>query len=111
MILLDGKRNPMQRRLRLSLLIIISQVLLIALAISWLMHMVTIAIFGSAYFVETNHFILFSEITVSVLITTYGVYILALQIHRLSERRGKERQSLDTERHGDDVVIPGNPDL
>lgn len=110
MLLLDEKKNPMQRRLRLSLLIIISQVLLIALAISWLIHMTTIAVFGSAYFVETNQFILFSEIAVSVLITAFGIYILAVQIQRLSERRGKEERSSD-ERSSAGNVGTAAPDL
>ena len=88
---MDDKTRAMQRRLRFSLLILVSQILLIALAISWLVHMVTIAICGSAYFVENNHLILWAEITISILITLFAIYILVIQIQRLGERRGADR--------------------
>jgi ABC-type nickel/cobalt efflux system permease component RcnA len=80
-------RLPMRRRLKSSLLVMISQALLIALAISWLIHMVIIAVDGSAYFVENNHFILWAEIVGSVLITIFAIFILVIQIQRLGERR------------------------
>jgi protein-S-isoprenylcysteine O-methyltransferase Ste14 len=88
---MDDKTRAMQRRLRFSLLILVSQMLLIALAISWLVHMAIIAIFGSAYFVENNSFILWTEIIISILITLFAIYILVLQIRRLGERRGADR--------------------
>ena len=88
---MDDKTRPMQRRLRFSLLILVSQMLLIALAISWLVHMVTIAISGSAFFVENNPLILWSEITISVFITIFAIYILVIQIQRVGERRGGDR--------------------
>ena len=88
---MEDRTKAMQRRLRFSLLILISQILLIALAISWLVHMVTIAIYGSAYFVENNPLILWAEITISVFITVFAIYILVVQIQRLGERRGADR--------------------
>ena len=81
----------MRRRLRFSLIIVISQVLLVALAISWLVHMSIIAVSGSVYFVENNDFILWTEISLTVLITLFGIYILIMQIKRLGERRSGER--------------------
>ncbi len=90
---MDEKTRTMQRRLRFSLLILISQILLIALAISWLVHMVTIAVRGSAYFVENNPLILWAEITISVLITVFAIYLLIVQIQRLGERRGADRNA------------------
>jgi hypothetical protein len=87
----DNKKLPMQRRLRFSLLILMSQMMLVALAISWLVHMVTIAISGSAYFIENNHLILWSEISLSIFITLFAIYILIIQIQRLGERRGTDR--------------------
>lgn len=59
---MTDNRMSMYRRLRFTTVIVISQILLIALAMSWLVHMVTIAISGSAYFVENNRFILYAEI-------------------------------------------------
>jgi ABC-type nickel/cobalt efflux system permease component RcnA len=86
----------MSRRLRLAVIIVISQMLLIALAISWLVHMIIIAVNGSAYFVENNRFVLFSEITASVMITLFGIWVLALQLQRLGERRSTDRRPADT---------------
>ena len=71
--------------------VLISQALLIALAISWLIHMLIIAVNGSAYFVENNHFTLWTEITASVLITIFAIFILITQIQRLGERRRTDR--------------------
>ncbi len=85
-------KSPMGRRLRLAVIILISQMLLIALAIAWLVHMVLIAVNGSVYFVEDNHFVLFSEIAASALITLFGLWVLALQLQRLGERRVSDRR-------------------
>jgi membrane protein YdbS with pleckstrin-like domain len=85
----------MRRRLRFSTLIVIAQMLLIALAVTWLLHMVTIAVYGSVYFVEDNPLILWAEITASLLITIFAVFILALQIQRLGERRTSDRREDD----------------
>jgi membrane protein implicated in regulation of membrane protease activity len=84
----------MRRRLRFSTLILITQMLLIALSIAWLFHMVIIAIYGSIYFVEYNPFILWAEISASVLITVFAVVILTLQIQRLGERRSTDRRNI-----------------
>jgi membrane protein YdbS with pleckstrin-like domain len=77
----------MRRRLKSTTFVIISQALLIALAISWVIHMAIIALYGSAYFVENNPFILWAEIIGSVLITVFAIFILTGQIQRLGERR------------------------
>ena len=77
----------MRRRLRFALVVLISQLLLIALAIAWFVHMVIIAVNGSIYFVEKNPLILWGEITAVVLITLFAIYVFALQIVRLGERR------------------------
>ena len=84
--------RAMQRRLRFSLYIVISQILLVALAISWLVHMTIIAISGSVYFVENNPWILWAEISVSILITVFAIFILIMQIQRLGERRSADRR-------------------
>ena len=81
----------MRRRLKSTLFVVISQALLIALAVSWLIHMIIIAVNGAAYFVENNHFILWAEIVSSVLITVFAIFILASQIQRLGERRRTDR--------------------
>lgn len=82
----------MQRRLRFSLFVVISQILLVALAISWFVHMVIIAVSGSIHFVENNTGILWGEIIASILITIYAILILIMQIQRLGERRTNDRR-------------------
>ena len=84
---MTDKKLSMRRRLRFSTLVMITQMLLIALAITWLLHMVIIAAEGSAYFVENNPLILWTEISASALITIFAICILILQIRRLGERR------------------------
>jgi uncharacterized BrkB/YihY/UPF0761 family membrane protein len=93
---MDKKVRPMQRRLSFSFLVLLSQLLLIALAISWLVHMFIIATSGSVFFVENNPYICWVEITVSVLITIFAIYILVVQVHRLGERREADRNRRST---------------
>src|SRR4030067_3784949 len=81
----------MRRRLRYTTLVLISQMLLIALAVTWLFQMVIIAKDGSAYFIENNNLILYGEITATVFIIVYAFYILITQIRRLGERRTSDR--------------------
>jgi uncharacterized membrane protein YagU involved in acid resistance len=76
-----------RRRVKSTAYNIISQALLVALAISWAVHMVIIAVKGSVYFVENNPYILWSEIIGSVLIVVFAVLMLSNQIQRLGERR------------------------
>jgi ABC-type nickel/cobalt efflux system permease component RcnA len=97
---MDDKKLSMQRRLRFSLLVLVSQMLLVAMAISWLVHMGIIAVSGSVYFVENDPLILWAEITVSVLITLFAIYVLIVQVQRLGERRGAERRAADRKRDG-----------
>ena len=80
-----------RRRVKSTAYVIISQALLVALAISWVIHMGIIAANGSVYFVENNRFILWAEITGSVLIIIYAIFILVTQIQRLGERRRTDR--------------------
>ena len=84
----------MRRRLKFTLMVIVSQMLLVALAIAWLIHMFLIALNGSLYFIENNPYILWAEISTSVLIIIFAITILTIQIKRLTERRrGDDRLS------------------
>jgi len=87
--------TAMRSRLRFSTLVIVSQMLLIALCISWLVHMVTIATAGSVYFVENNNFILWGEIGLAAAITLFAIFIMIMQIKKLGERRGGDRRGGD----------------
>ena len=84
--------------MRFAIVILVSQLLLIAMAIAWVVHMVIIAVNGSAYFVETNPIILWGEIAATVLITLFAIGVFAIQISRLGERRRNE----DKEESGGD---------
>jgi membrane protein YdbS with pleckstrin-like domain len=69
--------------------------MLIAVAISWLIHMIIIAVNGSAYFIENNKFILWSEIFLSVFIVAFALFILVSQFKRLGERRTNDGRRED----------------
>ena len=81
----------MRRRLKFTLLVIVSQMLLVALAIVWLIHMFLIALDGSLYFTANNPYILWAEISAAVLIIILAITILIIQLQRLGERRGTDR--------------------
>jgi ABC-type nickel/cobalt efflux system permease component RcnA len=81
----------MRRRLKFTTIVLVSQMLLIALAIAWLVHMVVIAIYGSVYFIERDSLVLWIEIIASIIITLFAVFVLTLQIRRLGERRRNDR--------------------
>ena len=53
-----ANRPTIHRRIEFAVVVLISQLLLIALAIAWLVHMLIIAANGSIYFVEKNPLIL-----------------------------------------------------
>lgn len=83
-------RPLMRRRLRSTLAVLSSQMLLIALAIAWLVQMIIIAQCGAVYFIEKNSVILWVEIVASLLITIFAIYVLIRQIQRLGERRRED---------------------
>ena len=72
-------------------IVLVSQMLLIALAIAWLVHMIVIAAYGAVYFIERESMILWIEICASALITLFAIFVLTIQIRRLSERRRSDR--------------------
>ena len=89
----DNKPLSMRRRLKFTSVVLVSQILLIALAIAWLVHMIVIAVFGAVYFIEREPLMLWIEIIASALITLFAIIVLILQIRRLSERRRNDRDT------------------
>lgn len=81
----------MRRRLKFTTVVLVSQMLLIALAIAWLVHMIVIAAYGSVYFIEREPLILWIEISASLVITLFAIFVLTMQIKRLGERRRDDR--------------------
>ena len=84
-----------RRRLRFAILVIISQLLLIVLALAWIVQMGLIAKNGGVYFVESSPFVLYGEITAVVLITLFAAIVFVLQCRRLGERRRGENDRRD----------------
>lgn len=82
----------LRRRLRFAIVIIISQILLIALALSWFVHMLLIEINGAVYFVEKEPIILWIEIIFTLIIFIFSGFVLVMQIKRLGERREIDRR-------------------
>ena len=81
---------PFGRRIKFAILVMVSQLLLIALAIAWVVHMVLIAKNGAIYFIEENPWILWAEIGLTVLITLFATSIFAIELYRLGERRSSD---------------------
>jgi ABC-type nickel/cobalt efflux system permease component RcnA len=89
----DNKPLSMRRRLKFTSVVLVSQILLIALAIAWLVHMIVIAIYGAVYFIERDPLMIWIEISASALITLFAIFVLIIQIRRLSERRRNDRDT------------------
>lgn len=87
-----GDQASLRRRLSFAMLVVISQILLIAVTVAWLVHMGLIAVNGSVFFVEENPAILWGEIGATVLIIMFAGQVLILQIRRLGERRVGDRE-------------------
>ena len=85
----------MRRRLRFATLSMINQILLIALAIAWIVHIAIISKYGVVYFEENNPVVLWAEIITLVVITAFSIYIFILQIRRFGERRRDVDESVD----------------
>lgn len=82
------------KRVRFAFLVLSSQLLLLALAISWLITMLVIATRGSVRFVEFSQPVLILEIVISALIAIYAIFVFILQIRKLGEKRqGDTRNS------------------
>ncbi|MCR4392921.1 MAG: hypothetical protein NUV31_00965 [Dehalococcoidales bacterium] len=82
------------RRLAFTLLILISQLLLLALAIAWLIQMLVIYHNGSVRFVEYNRGILLLEIVMVIIILIFALVVFSLQIKRMGEKRKDDQRSI-----------------
>jgi hypothetical protein len=83
------------RRVTFAIIVLASQLLLIALAVTWLIQMLVIARNGSVYFIEDNPAILVTEIVLAAVISIFAAVVFVLQLKKLGEkRRGDERRAL-----------------
>ncbi len=75
------------KRVRFAVLVLSSQLLLLALAVSWLVQLLVIAVKGSVKFVEYSQPVLIMEIVISALIAVFAIVIFILQMRKLGEKR------------------------
>lgn len=81
------------RRVKFAIVVLASQLLLIAMATAWVIHMVLIAKNGRVYFIEENPVVLYGEIAATVVITLFAIVVFVIQYKRLRERRkGDDRK-------------------
>ncbi len=86
----DSRR--FNRRFRFSMSVLAAQLLLIATAIAWCIHMILILIHGEVCFEEPNSAILYIEIIATAAVIIYSATVFALQWKRLGERRSSDRR-------------------
>jgi len=86
------------RRLAFTLLVLISQLLLLALAIAWLVQMLVIYHNGSVRFVEYNRAVLLIEIILVIVVLIFALVVFSLQIKRMKEKRKEDRRINDKSR-------------
>ena len=81
------------RRVRFAIIVLASQLLLVALAVVMLVQMILIAMNGLVQFVENNPLILAVEIILTVLITVFGIFVFIVQLKRLGEKRNSDERN------------------
>jgi uncharacterized membrane protein YcjF (UPF0283 family) len=93
------------RRLRYSLIILVSQMLLIALAIAWGINLILIAQHGHVYSIESNPWILYGEIVATVLIILFAFVVIYFEIVRMRQKRSSDRRKADLGQHESESTV------
>jgi len=88
-------KPSMRRRLRFATLSMVNQILLIALAVAWIVHIALIGKYGAVYFKENNPVVLWVEIITLIVILSFSIYIFILQVRRFGERRRDSDDTVD----------------
>lgn len=83
------------RRLRFAIVILATQLLLVAMATAWCVQLAVIAVHGEVCFGETNPAILYLEIAASVLIAIIAAVVFLVQYKRLTEKRVSDDKRQD----------------
>jgi len=86
------------RRIRFAIIVLASQLFLIALAIVMEIQMILISINGLVQFEEHNKVVLIMEILLTMLITFFGVFVFIMQLKRLNENRSSDYHNVRHER-------------
>ncbi len=83
------------RRLRFGVVVLASQLLLLAMAVAWCVQLTLIAVRGQICFAETNAVILYGEIAGIVLIGIFAIVVFVMQYRRLAEKRAGDTGQQD----------------
>ncbi len=101
------------RRLRFAVIVVVSQLLLIALAIAWGILLILIAQRGGVLSIETNPWILYGELVSTVFIIIFAVVVVFFEFKRMLARRqsdtenGIEREYSEDEGESKDLSTTG----
>lgn len=97
------KTSPVisSRRLRFAMIVIVSQLLLIALAVAWGVHLILIVQNGGVLSIETNPWILYGEIFATVLIIMFAIVVVVFEFMRMVAKRQNDTENVDEREHGE----------
>ncbi len=97
------KTSPVisRRRLRFAMIVIVSQLLLIALAIAWGVHLILIVQNGGVLSIETNPWILYGEIFATVLIIMFALVVVVLEFKRMITKRKSDTENGGEREHSE----------
>jgi hypothetical protein len=103
-----GQDDPhYKRRVRFSLVIILSQMLLIALSLAWGIYLIVISQNGGTIIsTETNKLILYGEIITTGLITIFAMIVIIMELKRLSAKRCGDRSFTSDQRPQQEKEVP-----
>ena len=88
------------RRLRFGVVVLATQLLLLAMAVAWCVQLTLIALRGRICFEETNSSILYGEIAVVVLIAVFALAVFVVQYRRLAEKRASDDRQQERSNQG-----------
>lgn len=83
------------------MVVVVSQLLLIALAIAWSIQLILIAQKGWVLSIETNPWILYGEIVATVFIIIFAIVVVVFEFKRMMARRQSDTENVDEREHGE----------
>ena len=89
---MDNSKTLYGRRIRFILVVLASQLLLLALALGWGIYLIQIARHGGVYSIETNSWLLYGEIIATVLIILFAIVVIFLEFGRMTAKRQSDTE-------------------
>ena len=83
------------------MIVVVSQLLLIGLAIAWGIQLILIALKGVVLSIETNPWILYGEIVATVFIILFAMVVVVFEFKRMMARRQSDIKNGDELEHGE----------